>query len=41
VTLSHVEILGGPKKPAVAKKPTVTKRTIPKKPAASMPPKSN
>src|SRR3954463_1568424 len=38
VTLSHVEILGGPKKPAVAKKPTVTKRTIPKK--TVNPPKS-
>ncbi len=31
VTLDKVTILGGPKKPSVAKKPTVTKRTIPKK----------
>lgn len=41
VTLAHVEILGGPKKPVVAKKPTVTKRTIPKKTAPVTPPKAN
>jgi peptidyl-prolyl cis-trans isomerase A (cyclophilin A) len=41
VTLAHVEILGGPKKAVVAKKPTVTKRVIPKKPASSTAPKSN
>lgn len=35
VTLDKVTILGGPKKPAVAKKPTVTKRTIPKKAPAT------
>ncbi len=39
VTLDHVIILGGPKKPAVAKKPTVTKRTIPKKASSATPPK--
>jgi len=35
VTLDKVTILGGPKKPTVAKKPTVTKRTIPKKAATT------
>lgn len=40
VTLNHVEILGGPKKPVVARKPTVTKRTIPKKTSAPQAPKS-
>jgi len=40
VTLNHVEILGGPKKPVVAKRPTVTKRTIPKKTVPVTPPKS-
>ena len=38
VALTHVEILGGPKKPVVAKKPTVTKRVIPKKTSSATPP---
>lgn len=40
VTLNHVEILGGPKKAVTAKKPTVTKRTIPRKTSAPAVPKS-